>query len=150
MPQARPSDLQGKAQEAAQQAQQSVHEVAGQATETIKQQLDERSTAAGESVGTITEAARHSADELRTQGQDLPARVIEQAAEKVEQLGEYLRTANGDRIIQDVEKFGREQPWAVIAGGVFLGFAASRFLKASSSRRYEQAKGASAAGKRKA
>ena len=33
--------------------------------------------------------------------------------------------------------FGRRQPWAVIAGGLALGFAASRFLKASSSRRYE-------------
>jgi hypothetical protein len=36
-----------------------------------------------------------------------------------------------------VEDFGRRQPWAVIAGGLALGFAASRFLKASSSRRYE-------------
>ncbi|MBJ7607992.1 MAG: hypothetical protein JF887_00975 [Candidatus Dormibacteraeota bacterium] len=132
------SDLQGKVQDVAGQAQESLQQVAGQAGDTIKQKLDERSTSAGESVGTISEAARHSADELRSQGQDLPARVIEQAAERVEQLGQYLRSSNGEQIIGDVERFGREQPWAVIAGGVFVGFAASRFLKASSSRRYEE------------
>ncbi len=134
------SDLQGKVQDVAGQAQESLHQVAGQATDTIKQQLDERSTTAGESVGSISEAARHSAQELRSQGQDLPAQVIEQAAGRVEQLGQYLRNASGDQILRDVESFGRQQPWAVIAGGVFVGFAASRFLKASSSRRYDQAR----------
>ena len=38
----------------------------------------------------------------------------------------------------DIEDFGRKQPWVVIGGGIALGIAASRFLKASSSRRYEQ------------
>jgi hypothetical protein len=37
-----------------------------------------------------------------------------------------------------VEDFARSKPWAVAAGGLALGFAASRFLKASSSRRYQQ------------
>jgi hypothetical protein len=31
----------------------------------------------------------------------------------------------------------RKNPWAVVAGGVALGFAASRILKASSSERYQ-------------
>jgi hypothetical protein len=56
----------------------------------------------------------------------------------VQSLGSYLERSDGDTILRDVEDFGRRQPWAVIAGGVVLGFAASRFLKASSSRRYEQ------------
>ena len=45
---------------------------------------------------------------------------------------------DADRILGDIEDFGRRQPWAVIAGGVALGLVASRFLKASSTRRYEQ------------
>ncbi len=132
------NDLQGKVQDVAGQAQESLQQVAGQATDTIKQQLDERSTTVGESADTLSQAARHSAEELRAQGQDLPAQVIEQAAGRVEQLGQYLRNANGEQIISDVERFGRQQPWAVIAGGVFLGFVASRFLKASSTRRYDE------------
>ncbi|HEU4657504.1 MAG TPA: hypothetical protein VFR97_08265, partial [Capillimicrobium sp.] len=43
----------------------------------------------------------------------------------------------GDRILSDVERVARDNPWAVIAGGVVLGFAASRFLKASSRKRFE-------------
>jgi len=35
-----------------------------------------------------------------------------------------------------VEDFGRRQPLAVVAIGLVAGFAASRFLKASSSSRY--------------
>ena len=50
----------------------------------------------------------------------------------------YLRESDADRILSDVEDFGRRQPWAVIAGGVALGLVASRFLKASSTRRYDQ------------
>ena len=82
--------------------------------------------------------ARSVAEELRNQGKHQPAKLAEQAADRAESLGNYLQNANGDRILRDVEDFGRRQPWAVIAGGLALGFAASRFLKASSSRRYEQ------------
>jgi len=39
-------------------------------------------------------------------------------------------------VLRQAEDFGRRKPAAVIAGGVVLGFAAARFLKASSSRRY--------------
>lgn len=39
-------------------------------------------------------------------------------------------------MLRDVEDFGRRQPLAVAAVGLALGFAASRFLKASSRSRY--------------
>jgi hypothetical protein len=54
-------------------------------------------------------------------------------------VGDYLKGASGDRILRDVEDFARRQPMLVAAAGLALGFAASRFLKASSSRRYESA-----------
>src|SRR5918997_1293554 len=81
---------------------------------------------------------RSVADQLREQGKDQPAKLAEQAAQRAESLGDYLQRSDGDTILQDLEDLGRKQPWAVIAGGVVLGFAASRFLKASSTRRYEQ------------
>jgi len=86
----------------------------------------------------MAQDARSVADELRRQGKDQPAKLAEQAAERVESLGGYLQRSDGDTILRDIEDFGRRQPWAVIAGGLALGFAASRFLKASSSRRSEQ------------
>ena len=81
---------------------------------------------------------RSVSEQLREQGKDQPAKLAEQAADRAERLGGYLRDNDADRILGDVEDFGRRQPWAVIAGGVAVGFLASRFLKASSTRRYDQ------------
>ena len=81
--------------------------------------------------------ARSVAEELRNQGKDQPAKLAEQAADRAERFGDYLQRSDGDTILGDIEDFGRQRPWAVIAGGIALGFAASRFLKASSTRRYE-------------
>ena len=92
---------------------------------------------AGERVGTAAQDIRSVSEELRKQGKDQPAKLAEQAATRAESLGDYLQRSDGDTILRDIEDFGRQRPWAVIAGGLALGFAASRFLKASSSRRYE-------------
>jgi len=119
-----------KAQEKAQQAK-------GQAASRVRDQVDQRSTQAGQQVSTTASDIRSVADQLRDQGKDQPAKLAEQAAQRAETLGDYLQRSDGDTILSDVEDFGRRQPWAVIAGGVALGFAASRFLKASISRRYE-------------
>jgi hypothetical protein len=80
---------------------------------------------------------RSIADELRSQGKEAPANLAEQVASQADRVGDYLKEANGDRILRDVEDFARRQPMLVAAAGLALGFAASRFLKASSSRRYQ-------------
>src|SRR4051812_46775075 len=120
-----------KAQETAQQATQ-------QAKRGVSAQVDQRSTDAGQRVGSMAQDVRSVGEELRKQGKDQPAKLAEQAAQRAESLSDSLQRSDGDAILRDVEDFGRRQPWAVIAGGVVLGIAASRFLKASSSRRYEQ------------
>jgi hypothetical protein len=125
-------------EQAKDKAQEKAQQVKGEAKNRVSQQVDERSTQAGQQVSTMANDARSVADELRNQGKDQPAKLAEQAAQRAESLGDYLQNADGDKILRDIEDFGRRQPWAVIAGGVVLGFAASRFLKASSSRRYEQ------------
>jgi hypothetical protein len=84
---------------------------------------------------------RSVAEELRNQGKDAPARLAEQVAGQADRVGDYLKEASGDRILRDVEDFARRQPWLVATSGLVLGFAASRFMKASSSRRYESGYG---------
>jgi hypothetical protein len=119
------------------QAKEKAQQGAQQAKRTVRDQVDQRSTEAGERVGSTAQDIRSVSEELRRQGKDQPAKLAEQAAQRAESLGDYLKRTDGDTILRDVEDFGRQRPWAVIAGGVALGFAASRFLKASSSRRYE-------------
>ena len=130
---------QGKAQEVADKAQQQVGAATDRAREQVRDQVNRRSSEAGERVQTTAADVRSVAEELRRQGKDAPAKYAEQAAEKAERLGGYLHEADGDRILRDVEDFGRRNPWAVVAGGVALGFMASRVLKASSSERYRSA-----------
>jgi hypothetical protein len=129
-------ETQEKAREVAGQAQDKAREAAGQARGRMSQEVDRRSTQAGEQVTSNAGDARSVADELRKQGKDTPARYVEQAADRAERLGGYLQESDGDRILRDVEDFARRNPWAVAAGGLVLGFAASRMLKASSSERY--------------
>jgi hypothetical protein len=121
----------------AQQAKDKAQEAAGQARRGLSDQVDTRSTQAGERVSGIAGDVRSVGEQLRRDGKDQPARLAEQAAQRAESLGDYLKRSDGDAILRDVEDFGRRRPWAVVAGGLALGFASSRFLKASSSRRFQ-------------
>ncbi len=130
---------QGKVQEVADKAQEQVGAASSRAREQVRDQVNRRSSDAGERVQSTAADVRSVAEELRRQGKDAPASYAEQAAERAERLGGYLHEADGDRILRDVEDFGRRNPWAVVAGGMALGFMASRLLKASSSERYRSA-----------
>jgi hypothetical protein len=133
----------GKLDEAKAQAQEQAQQVADQARGRARSMVDERSTQAGERIGEQVTDVRAVADQLREQGKDGPAKVATQAADRADRLGSYLRESDADRILGDVERMARQNPWAVIAGGVAVGFVASRFLKASSRERYRSASASS-------
>jgi hypothetical protein len=123
--------------EKAQVAQDKARGAMGQARGRISDQVDQRSTEAGERIAGTASDVRSIADELRSQGKDTPAKLAEQVASQADRVGDYLKGASGDRILRDAEDFARRQPMLVAAASLALGFAASRFLKASASRRYE-------------
>jgi hypothetical protein len=125
------------AQQVAGQVGEKARDMGGQAGERTKEQLNERSTQAGEQVTEIAQALRRTGDQLRDEGKSQPADLAAGLAERVERLGAYLREADADRMLSDVEDFARRQPWLVGACSVVTGILASRLLKASSSRRYE-------------
>lgn len=135
-----PATPQAEGQESS-EAQETVQQVAGQAQEKaqgmLREQVDQRSTQAGEKVSGTAEDLRSVGEELRNQGKETPAKLADQAAERTEQLGSYLSESDADRLLSDLEEFGRRRPWAVLAGGLVAGMAAARFLKASSQNRYQ-------------
>jgi hypothetical protein len=132
-----------KAQEVAGQAEEQAQQAAGQAKDRLREQVDQRSTQAGEQVASTAQDVRTVSEQLRKQGKDKPAQLADQAAQRAERLGSYLQESDADRILGDLEDFGRKQPWAIVAGGLALGFVASRFLKASSQERYQSRRYAS-------
>jgi ElaB/YqjD/DUF883 family membrane-anchored ribosome-binding protein len=128
---------QEKAHEVKEQAKGQAQQVAGQARTRLRSEIDSRSTQAGQQVSQQASDVRSVAEQLRSQGKEAPANIAEQVAQRVESTGRWLEQADADQMLHDVEDFGRRNPWAVMAGGLALGFLASRFLKASSQQRYD-------------
>jgi ElaB/YqjD/DUF883 family membrane-anchored ribosome-binding protein len=128
-----------QAQQVAERAQETAGKVADQAQMRVRDQIDQRSTDLGQQISATAKALRTSSSQLSQQGNTTVAQATDRAADQADQLGQYLRTADANRILGDAEQFGRENPWVVIAGGLVAGIAAARFLKASSRRRYETA-----------
>ena len=135
-----------KAQETAEQVQQKAVEVKGRRASGSGGSSILRSTEAGTQLGQTAEAMRRTGDQLREDGKETPAKVVTAVADRAERLGSYLTRADADQMIRDIENFARRQPFFVAVSGATLGFLASRFMKASSSRRYQGGSGSYRAG----
>jgi ElaB/YqjD/DUF883 family membrane-anchored ribosome-binding protein len=123
--------------QAQQQVQEKAQQVTSQAGDKVREQVGHRSTQAGEQIQSVGEALRSSGNQLREQGKEGPAKVVDGAAGRIDSLSSYLRDSDADRILDDVESWVRRRPWAAAGIGFLAGFLGSRFLKASSSNRYE-------------
>jgi ElaB/YqjD/DUF883 family membrane-anchored ribosome-binding protein len=112
-------------------------EGAQQAQSRAREQIGQRSSQAGDQVSATAQALRSTGQQLREQGRDTQADAAERVAHHADRMGSYLTESDADRLLNDIEDFGRRQPMAVVGIGIAVGFAASRFLKASSRKRYQ-------------
>lgn len=129
---------QGVVAQAQQQVQEKAQVVKSQVGDQLRSQVDQRSTQVGEQVGSVGQALRRTGDQLRDEGNETPAKLMDSAAQQIDRVGGYMRDADANRMLHDVESWARQRPWAAATIGVVIGFLGSRFLKASSTRRYEQ------------
>jgi ElaB/YqjD/DUF883 family membrane-anchored ribosome-binding protein len=105
----------------------------------LRTQLDERTTQAGKEIQSLAQTLRRSGSELEGESGNASAtRVASGAADRLERVGSYLESATGDALLRDAEQFARRRPWLVAGAAAAVGFAASRLLKASSERRYDE------------
>jgi ElaB/YqjD/DUF883 family membrane-anchored ribosome-binding protein len=124
-------------QEAASTAQEKAVELKEQGKSKLGQTLDQRTNDAGVQARKMAQALRRSGEQLATEGNGQQAAgLTEGAADRIERLGGYLERTSGEELMRDVEDFARRRPWIVAGIGLVAGLAASRFLKASSERRY--------------
>ena len=125
-------------QEAASAAQEKAVELKEQGKGKLGETLDQRTNEAGVQARKLAQALRRSGEQLSNEGEGQQvAGLAEGAADRIERLGGYLERTNGAELMRDVEDFARRRPWIVAGMGLLAGLAASRFLKASSERRYE-------------
>lgn len=126
----------GTVEQGKQAAQEQAGKLSDRAQSMAREQVDQRSTQAGEQVTTVANDVRSVGERLREDGKDGPAKIADQVADRAEQAGSYLSESDGQTILNDIEELGRRQPWLALAGGVVLGVASARLLKASSAQRY--------------
>jgi ElaB/YqjD/DUF883 family membrane-anchored ribosome-binding protein len=121
--------------------QETVHEKAGQAkgvvSRAVAQRVDSASSEAGDQLRDLSGAFRQTGEQLRSEGKEQPANVVEAVSDRTDQVARYLSESSSTQILDDLERLGRTRPWVAIAGGLAVGFAAARLLKASSQQRFQ-------------
>jgi hypothetical protein len=124
-------------QEAASTAQEKAVELTEQGKGKLAETLEQRTNEAGVQTRKLAQALRRSGEQLSAEGNGQQvAGLTEDAADRIERLGGYLERTSGVELVRDVEDLARRRPWMIAAMGLVAGLAASRFLKASSERRY--------------
>jgi hypothetical protein len=84
---------------------QQVQQVKTQAASQLKDQTQTRTTAAAQGAGALTQGVRQVGQQLRAQGQQTPALVMDALAEKMEPVAGYLNTTDPDKLRSDVAAY---------------------------------------------
>ena len=105
-------------------------DVASQATDKLKQAVDDQKSAGADYVGSLAGTIRRAAKEFDG---DLPiaGTYIRKAAAQVEGVADTIRTGNFNDLVRGAQSFARRQPTAFLGMAVLAGFGVVRFLKSS-------------------
>jgi hypothetical protein len=112
-------------------AKDQVVELRDTARTRIEEEVDRRRTELGTGARRVADATRETGEQLRGEGKDLPAMLIERAATGMERAASYLESTDAEQVWQDVRDVGRRMPWLFVAAGAVVGFSASRMIKAA-------------------
>ncbi|MDP9400912.1 MAG: hypothetical protein M3P39_08230 [Actinomycetota bacterium] len=76
----------------------------GNLLDRLREVIDRQSPILGERVNLRAQRARTRAAELRAQGKVRPAKLTEQAADRAQQAGDWLREVDADRLTQSANR----------------------------------------------
>jgi uncharacterized protein YjbJ (UPF0337 family) len=128
------AQAQGAAEQIAGQAQDAAAQVAGRARQQATSQLEVQKERAVDGLQTIAQALRSTGEQLDQQEQASIGRYAEQAADRVEDLTNFLRTRDVPQLLDETQTFARRQPGLFLGGAIVLGFVFGRFLTSSGQR----------------
>ncbi len=119
-----------------QQAVQQGQQYAGQAVDLVstrlKTALTQQKDALATEISGVAEILQKNGDEFRSQGVGAFAGpYIDQAAQKMTEVGTTIQGKDIDEVIRDTENFARVQPALFLGAAALIGFAAARFLKST-------------------
>ena len=104
--------------------------MASQATDKLKDAVDDHKSTGADYVGSLANTMRRAAREFDT---DLPiaGTYIRKVASQVEGVSDTIRTGNLNDLVRNAQSFARRQPTAFLGIAVLAGFGVVRFLKSS-------------------
>lgn len=123
-----------QAHKVVEQTQQKASEAMVQARDKTKTWVDQQMESTAGTLGSVAHAVRQTGNNLRAQGQpplNTYADFVGGTADAVDRAAQYLREANVDQVVSEVETFARRQPVAFLSIAAALGFFAVRFLRSS-------------------
>jgi len=115
----------------AQTAKEQVVELRDTARTKVDDEVDRRRTELGTGARRMADATRDTGQQLRDEGKDLPAMLIERAATGMDRAASYLEQTDAQQMWSDARDLGRRMPWVFVLAGGVVGFAASRIIKAA-------------------
>jgi hypothetical protein len=129
-------DTTSRAKSAASSASEEVKEraqdVAGKVSHEATRQADKAKGALAGEVKDVASALRTAADEMRDGSPQ--ERTFSQIADGLADASEAMRNKDLGEVVGTLNDFARRNPLAFLGGAALLGFAATRFAKASGSR----------------
>ncbi len=119
------------AEQYADKAQNAARPYIDKAEQVAKDQASQRKNQAAGTISGVADALRQAGDQMRDQNQGMFAGYADQAADEIDSFAGYLKGQTINDLIDEAERFGRNQPMLLVGGAFALGMLAARFLKAS-------------------
>ena len=126
----------GQNQDLLQHAKQAGGEIVSQVQQQASTQIDRGKETATNELSQVVNAVRQLGQTLSSGEANGPiarftAQYSDKAADSLERLTNYIRTQDPQRLLNDVQNFGRRQPALLLGGAFLLGFAGARLIKSS-------------------
>jgi len=113
------------------QAKDVASHMASQAKDLVTTQVAQRTEKSAGDLGDVAKALRQATTQLDG---NIASPYVEKAAEQLEKVSQFLRTANAQELGHSVESFARREPLLFLGGAFALGILGARFLKSSAHR----------------
>lgn len=105
--------------------------IAEQAQQTAETKISSQKERAASTLETVANTLRESGQNIRDEQPQI-ASLTDEAARRVEDISSYVREHDIRDFVNEAERFARREPLLFLGGAFAIGFAAARFLKASS------------------
>lgn len=119
-----------KAGELAEKTKSAAGAIAQDAASAAAKQADAAKSSVAEEVSGVASALRTAAEEMRAGSPQ--ERTFGQIAEGLADASDALREKDLSTMVQELSAFARKNPMVFLGGAALIGFAATRFAKASS------------------